>query len=106
MHLLMMTASWRSDFQAALAGAFAGAFTQVLFAIADCSPERRFLAPFAARLASQNPHSWTAFAVAIQTHGLRTRGMTSPPFLLCAVLGAAGIILMITLRTAKKSTHV
>jgi hypothetical protein len=54
-HLLMMTASWRSDFQAALAGAFASAFTQVVFAIADCSPERRFLAPFAARLASQNP---------------------------------------------------
>jgi hypothetical protein len=31
----MMTASWRSYFQAALAGECAGAFTQVVFAIAS-----------------------------------------------------------------------
>jgi uncharacterized protein (TIGR02452 family) len=35
------------DFHAALAGEFAGAFAQVVFAIADWSPERRFLVPFA-----------------------------------------------------------
>jgi uncharacterized protein (TIGR02452 family) len=35
------------DFHAALAGEFDGAFAQVVFAIADWSPERRFLAPFA-----------------------------------------------------------
>ena len=34
------------DFHTALACEFAGAFTQVVFAIADWSPERRFLAPF------------------------------------------------------------
>lgn len=34
------------DFHAALAGEFNGAFVQVVFAIADWSPERRFLAPF------------------------------------------------------------
>jgi len=36
------------DFHAALAGDFAGAFAEVVFAISDWSPERRFLAPFAA----------------------------------------------------------
>lgn len=40
------------DFRTLLAGAFAGAFEQVVFAIADWSPERRFLAPFASTLAS------------------------------------------------------
>ena len=34
------------DFHAALAGEFNGAFAQVVFAIADWSSERRFLAPF------------------------------------------------------------
>jgi uncharacterized protein (TIGR02452 family) len=34
------------DFREALTEAFAGAFTEVVFAIADWSPERRFLAPF------------------------------------------------------------
>jgi uncharacterized protein (TIGR02452 family) len=41
------------DYHAALAGEFAGAFVQVVFAIADWSPERRYLAPFAAALASR-----------------------------------------------------
>ena len=35
------------DFHTALAGEFAGAFAEVVFAIADWSPERSFLAPFA-----------------------------------------------------------
>ncbi|MBP6733271.1 MAG: hypothetical protein KAX51_00680 [Chromatiaceae bacterium] len=35
------------DFHTALAGEFAGAFAEVVFAIADWSPERGFLAPFA-----------------------------------------------------------
>lgn len=35
------------DFHTALAAEFAGAFTEVVFAIADWSPERGFLAPFA-----------------------------------------------------------
>lgn len=34
------------DFRAALEGPFAGAFEHVVFAIADWSPERRFLGPF------------------------------------------------------------
>ena len=34
------------DFHDALAGAFAGAFQEVVFAIADWSPGRRYLAPF------------------------------------------------------------
>ena len=34
------------DFRAALEGRFAGAFDRVVFAIADWSPERRFLGPF------------------------------------------------------------
>lgn len=34
------------DFRAALEGPFAGAFDHVVFAIADWSPERRFLGPF------------------------------------------------------------
>jgi uncharacterized protein (TIGR02452 family) len=34
------------DFRAALEGEFAGAFEGVVFAIADWSPERRFLGPF------------------------------------------------------------
>ena len=34
------------DFHGALAGAFAGAFEEVVFAIADWSPGRRYLAPF------------------------------------------------------------
>jgi uncharacterized protein (TIGR02452 family) len=34
------------DFRSALEGAFAGAFREVVFAIADWSPERRFLGPF------------------------------------------------------------
>ena len=40
------------DFYAALAGEFDGAFVQVVFAIVDWSPERRFLAPFRDRLAA------------------------------------------------------
>jgi uncharacterized protein (TIGR02452 family) len=35
-----------SDFRDALAGPFLGAFREVIFAIADWSPERRFLGPF------------------------------------------------------------
>ena len=35
------------DFRTALAGEFDGAFAEVVFAIADWSPERRFLGPFA-----------------------------------------------------------
>ncbi len=35
-----------ADFRAALAGPFDGAFDQVVFAITDWSPERRFLGPF------------------------------------------------------------
>jgi uncharacterized protein (TIGR02452 family) len=35
-----------TDFRAALEGPFQGAFDQVVFAIADWSPERRFLGPF------------------------------------------------------------
>jgi len=34
------------DFRAALEGPFDGAFSEVVFAIADWSPERRFLGPF------------------------------------------------------------
>lgn len=34
------------DFRTALEGPFAGAFREVVFAIADWSPERRFLGPF------------------------------------------------------------
>lgn len=34
------------DFRAALVDEYAGAFSEVLFAISDCSPERRFLDPF------------------------------------------------------------
>jgi uncharacterized protein (TIGR02452 family) len=34
------------DFRDALAGTHGGAFREVVFAIADCSPERRFLGPF------------------------------------------------------------
>lgn len=34
------------DYRAALEGEFVGAFSEVVFAIADWSPERRFLAPF------------------------------------------------------------
>ena len=34
------------DFRDALAGRFLGAFREVIFAIADWSPERRFLGPF------------------------------------------------------------
>ena len=34
------------DFRSALEGPFTGAFRQVVFAITDWSPERRFLAPF------------------------------------------------------------
>jgi uncharacterized protein (TIGR02452 family) len=34
------------DFRRALAGEFQGAFAHVVFAIADWSPERRFLGPF------------------------------------------------------------
>lgn len=34
------------DFREALEGEFAGAFREVVFAIADWSPERRFLGPF------------------------------------------------------------
>jgi uncharacterized protein (TIGR02452 family) len=37
------------DFHAALAEDFAGAFAEVVFAIADWSPERQFLGPFAAQ---------------------------------------------------------
>ena len=45
------------DFQEALAGAgeCAGAFAQVVFGIADWSPERRYLAPFRDRLATAAP---------------------------------------------------
>jgi uncharacterized protein (TIGR02452 family) len=35
-----------SDFKSALTGEFAGAFSEVIFAITDWSPERRFLGPF------------------------------------------------------------
>ena len=35
-----------SDFRSALEGAFAGAFSEVVFAITDWSPTRRFLGPF------------------------------------------------------------
>lgn len=35
-----------ADFRLALDGEFRGAFREVVFAIADWSPERRFLAPF------------------------------------------------------------
>ena len=35
-----------TDFRSALEGDLAGAFTEVVFAIADWSPERRFLGPF------------------------------------------------------------
>jgi uncharacterized protein (TIGR02452 family) len=40
--------AWRtaSDFRSALEGTFAGAFSEVVFAITDWSPERRFLGPF------------------------------------------------------------
>ena len=34
------------DFRSALEGEFVGAFSEVVFAIADWSPERRFLGPF------------------------------------------------------------
>ena len=34
------------DFRAALEGPFAGAFREVVFAVTDWSPERRFLGPF------------------------------------------------------------
>jgi hypothetical protein len=34
------------DLRAALAEEYAGAFREVLFAISDWSPERRFLGPF------------------------------------------------------------
>jgi uncharacterized protein (TIGR02452 family) len=34
------------DFRDALAGAFDGAFAEVVFAVTDCSPARRFLGPF------------------------------------------------------------
>jgi uncharacterized protein (TIGR02452 family) len=34
------------DFREALAGAFCGAFADVVFAVADWSPEHRFLGPF------------------------------------------------------------
>lgn len=40
------------DFHAALVGEFDGAFAQVVFAIADWSPERRYLAPLPDRLGS------------------------------------------------------
>ncbi len=40
------------DFHAALAGEFAGLFTEVVFAIADWSAERRFLTPFCRVLAA------------------------------------------------------
>ena len=36
------------DFRAALEGPFLGAFREVVFAISDWSPDRRFLAPFRA----------------------------------------------------------
>lgn len=35
-----------NDFRAALEGEFAGAFDEVVFAVADWSPERRYLGPF------------------------------------------------------------
>ena len=35
-----------SDFRNALEGEFAGVFSEVVFAITDWSPERRFLGPF------------------------------------------------------------
>ena len=44
------------DFHAALAGDFAGAFAAVVFAITDWSPERRFLAPFAAVFRPEASH--------------------------------------------------
>lgn len=39
---------WRTteDFRDALEGEFAGDFSEVVFAITDWSPERRFLSPF------------------------------------------------------------
>ena len=43
------TARTARDFHAALAGDYAGTFAEVVFAIADWSPERQFLGPFAAQ---------------------------------------------------------
>jgi uncharacterized protein (TIGR02452 family) len=43
------------DFKDALAGRFEGAFQDVVFAIADWSPERRFLGPFRDAFASPAP---------------------------------------------------
>ena len=40
------TARTAADFKAALVGEFAGAFEEVVFAIADWSAERRYLGPF------------------------------------------------------------
>lgn len=41
-----------NDFRSALEGEFAGAFSDVVFAIADWSPDRRFLGPFCRVFAS------------------------------------------------------
>jgi uncharacterized protein (TIGR02452 family) len=47
------------DFHDALAGPFRGAFREVLFAIADWSPERRFLGPFREAFApGREPSGW------------------------------------------------
>ena len=35
-----------ADFRAAITGEFYGAFSDIVFAITDWSPERRFLGPF------------------------------------------------------------
>ncbi len=46
--------AWRTaqDFRGALEGEFAGIFSEVVFAVTDWSPERRFLGPFCSILAA------------------------------------------------------
>ncbi len=49
------------DFRGALEAEFSGAFSEVVFAIADWSPDRRFLGPFRDVFAREDPHELSRF---------------------------------------------
>ena len=75
------------DFREALAETFAGSFAEVVFAIADWSPERRFLAPFREVFATDEQRFTQPTGCALTTHSItpldRNRsnatGTGSPP---------------------------
>jgi hypothetical protein len=58
-----------TDFRQALTHAFRGAFSDIVFAITDWSPERRFLGPFRAVFGGQSPATSVAGGPAARARG-------------------------------------